>query len=84
MLIVAFAQGDIPAGLVGVIAAALVVMPIAGLSCILLIMGKKGVRAATAACRRRPVLCVPYVTGVLLVAAGLTAQWGYCRTPAAQ
>jgi putative peptide zinc metalloprotease protein len=74
--IAAFAQGDIPAGAVGVISAALLVMPIAGLSYILLVMGKKGTRAAVAACRKRPVLSLPYVTAVLLVAAGLAAHWG--------
>jgi putative peptide zinc metalloprotease protein len=76
VLIPDFAHGDIPAGLVGVISAVLLVMPTAGLAYILLALGKKGVRAAIAACRRRPVLCLPYATAVLLVAAGLATQWG--------
>jgi hypothetical protein len=80
-LIAAFADGDIPAGVVGVISAALLVMPIAGLTYILLTLGKKGVRAAIAACRRRPVLSLPYVTAVLLVAAGLAAHWGALPLP---
>jgi putative peptide zinc metalloprotease protein len=75
-LIAAFAHGDVPAGVVDVISAALLVMPIAGLTYILLVMGKKGVRAAIAACRRRPILSLPYVTAALLVAAGLAAHWG--------
>ncbi len=80
-LIAAFAHGDIPVGVVGVISAALLVMPIAGLSYILLVLGKKGVRAAVTACRRRPVLSVPYVTAALLVAAGLAAHWGVLPVP---
>ena len=76
VLVTEFAQGDIPAGVVDVISAALLVMPIAGLSYILLLTGKRVVRAAIAACRRRPVLLLPYVTAVLLVSAGLAAQWG--------
>ena len=76
VLISDFVHGDIPAAVVGVISAVLLVMPIAGLTYILLVMGNKGVRAAIAACRRRPVLCLPYATAVLLVAAGLAAHWG--------
>ena len=63
------------------ISAVLLVMPIAGLTYILLSLGKKGVLAAIAACRRRPVLCLPYVTAVLLVAAGLAAHWGLLPVP---
>jgi putative peptide zinc metalloprotease protein len=81
VLISDFADGDIPAGAVGVISAALLVMPVAGLTYILLSLGKKGVRAAIAAVRRRPVLCLPYVTAVLLVAAGLAAHWGVLPLP---
>jgi putative peptide zinc metalloprotease protein len=81
VLIPDFAQGDIPSGTVGVISAVLLVMPIAGLTYILLSLGKKGVLAATAACRRRPVLCLPYATAVLLVAAGLATQWGLLPVP---
>jgi putative peptide zinc metalloprotease protein len=76
VLISDFAHGDIPSGAVGVISAVLLVMPIAGLTYILLTLGKKGVRAVIAACRRRPVLCLPYATAVLLVAAGLATHWG--------
>jgi putative peptide zinc metalloprotease protein len=52
-LAAAFAHGDIPAGLVGVISAVLLVLPVAGLSYILLALGKKGVLAALAARRRQ-------------------------------
>jgi putative peptide zinc metalloprotease protein len=79
--IAAFTHGDIPAGVVGVISAIVLVMPIAGLTYILLVLGKKGVLAAIAACRRRPVLCLPYATAVLLVAAGLAAYWGMLPIP---
>ena len=80
VLVPEFARGDIPAGVVDVISAALLVMPIAGLTYILLLTGKRVVRAAIAACRRRPVLSLPYVTAVMLVAAGLAAQWGLLPT----
>jgi putative peptide zinc metalloprotease protein len=80
-IIAAFAHVDIPAGVVGVISAVLLVMPIVGLTYIALIMGKKGVLAAIAACRRRPLLSLPYVTAVLLVAAGLSAYWGLLPIP---
>jgi putative peptide zinc metalloprotease protein len=80
-LITAFSHGDIPLGVVGVISAVLLVMPIVGLSYILLVLGKKGVLAAIAACRKRPVLSLPYVTAVLLVAAGLAAHWGVLPVP---
>ncbi len=80
-IIAAFAHGDIPVGIVGVISAALLAMPVAGLSYIFVVMGKKGVLAAIAACRKRPVLSLPYVTAVLLVAAGLAAHWGVLPVP---
>jgi putative peptide zinc metalloprotease protein len=79
--IAAFAHGDIPVGLVGVISAALLVMPIAGLTYILLVMGKKGVLAVIAGCRRRPALWLPSVATVLLVATGLAAYWGLLAIP---
>lgn len=53
----AFARGDIPAGVIGVVSAALLVMPVAGLSYILLSLGKNGLLAAIETCRlyTRPV-----------------------------
>ena len=80
VLVAEFARGDIPAGLVDVISAAMLVMPIAGLTYILLLTGKRAVRAVIAANRRRPVLWLPSVATVLLVAAGLAAQWGLLPT----
>jgi putative peptide zinc metalloprotease protein len=81
VLAAAFAHGDIAAGVVGVISAVLLVLPIAGFTYILLVLGKKGVRAAVAACRRRPILCLPYGTALLLVATGLAAAWGLLPVP---
>ena len=80
-LIPDFAHGDIPAGVVGALSAALLVMPIAGLAYILVSLVKKGIRAAVAACRRRPVLCLPYATAVLLVVTGLGVVWGLVPIP---
>jgi len=80
IVIAEFARGDIPAGVVDVISAALLVMPIAGLSYILLLTGKRAGRAAIAACRRRPVLWLPSVATILLVSTGLAAQWGLLPT----
>lgn len=71
-----FARADVPAGLVGVISAVMLVLPMAGLCYILLITGRRAVRAVIAANRRRPVLWLPSVAVVLLAATGLAAHWG--------
>jgi len=71
-----FGRADVPAGLVGVISAVMLVLPIVGLCYILLLTGRRAGRAAVAANRRRPILWLPSVAVVLLVAAGLAAHWG--------
>ena len=78
-----FGRADVPAGLVGVISAVMLVLPIVGLCYILLLTGRRARRAAVAANRRRPILWLPSVAVVLLVAAGLAAHWVSCRRPAA-
>jgi hypothetical protein len=53
----------------------LLVLPMAGLSCILLITGRRLVRSVVAVNRRRPVLWLPSAAATLLVAALLAAHW---------
>ena len=72
----AFGQGDIPNGLLSVISVIMLALPMAGLSYVFLLTGKRAGRAVVAACRRRPVLWLPSVAVVLLAAAGLAASWG--------
>src|SRR5689334_4616609 len=75
----AFAQqsgrADIPAVLLSVISIILLVLPMAGLSCILFITGRRLARSVVAVNRRRPVLWLPSVAATLLVAALLAAHW---------
>jgi putative peptide zinc metalloprotease protein len=68
-------RADIPAVLVSVISIVLLVLPMAGLSCILLITGRKLIRSVFAVNRRRPVLWLPSAAATLLVAALLAAHW---------
>src|SRR6266568_4108052 len=68
-------RADIPAALLSVFSMVLLVLPIAGLSCILLITGRRLVRSVVAVNRRRPVLWLPSAAATLLVAALLAAHW---------
>jgi putative peptide zinc metalloprotease protein len=68
-------RADIPAALLSVISIVLLVLPMAGLSCILLITGRRLVRSVIAVNRRRPVLWLPSAAATLLVAALLAAHW---------
>ncbi len=68
-------RADIPAALLSVISIALLVLPMAGMSCILLIAGRRLVRSVVAVNRRRPVLWLPSVAATLLVTALLAAHW---------
>ena len=71
-----FGRIEIPAGLVSAISLVLLVMPMAGLGYILLSTGRGAVRGVIKLNRRHPVLRVPSVAVVLLIAAGLAAHWG--------
>ena len=71
-----FGHADIAAGLLTVISAILLVLPMAGLSYIVLRTVRSTFRQVLAATRRRPVLRLPAVAVTLLVAAGLAAHWG--------
>jgi putative peptide zinc metalloprotease protein len=68
-------RADIPAALLAVVSIVLLVLPMAGLSCILMITGRRLVRSVVAVNRRRPVLWLPSAAGTLLVAALLAAHW---------
>jgi putative peptide zinc metalloprotease protein len=68
-------RADIPAVLLSVISIVLLVLPMAGASCILLITGRRLARSVIAVNRRRPVLWLPSVAATLLVAALLGAHW---------
>ena len=71
-----FGHADIAAGLLTVISAILLVLPMAGLSYIVLRTVRSTFRQVLAATRRRPVLRLPAAVVTLLVAAGLAAHWG--------
>ena len=68
-------RADIPAVLLNVISIVLLVLPMAGLCCILLSTGRRLVRSVIAVNRRRPVLWLPSAAATLLVAALLAAHW---------
>jgi len=75
-MVAEFGHADISAGLVSVISAVMLVLPMAGLGYILLVTGRRVGRSVIAANRRRPVLWLPSAVAVLLAAAGLAAHWG--------
>jgi hypothetical protein len=68
-------RADIPSVLLSVISIVLLVLPMAGLCCILLITGRRLVRFVVAVNRRRPVLWLPSAAATLLVAVLLAAHW---------
>jgi putative peptide zinc metalloprotease protein len=76
-------RADIPAALLSVISIILLVLPMAGLSCILLITGRKLVRSVIAANRRRPVLWLPSAAMAVLLVAGLAVHWHLVSPPGA-
>jgi putative peptide zinc metalloprotease protein len=71
-----FGHIDVAAGLVSAVSLVLLVLPMAGLGYILLATGRRAVRGVIALNRRHPVLRVPSVAVVLLIAAALAAYWG--------
>jgi hypothetical protein len=68
-------RADIPAALLSVISIILLVLPMAGLCCIMLITGRRLARYVIAVNRRRPVLWLPSVAAALLVATLLAGHW---------
>jgi putative peptide zinc metalloprotease protein len=71
-----FGRINIAAGFVDVISLVMLVLPIAGLGYILFSMGRKSARGIIKLNRRHPVLRVPSVAVVILIAAGLALHWG--------
>jgi putative peptide zinc metalloprotease protein len=72
----AFGQIDIAAGLVDAVSLVMLVLPMVGLGYIVLTMGRRAARGVIKLNRRYPVLRVPSVAVVLLIAAALAAHWG--------
>jgi putative peptide zinc metalloprotease protein len=75
-VVAAFRQSQIASGLVDVISMVLLILPMAGLSYILLSLVRRIFRAVAARSRRRPVLWIPSVAMTLVVVAALAAYWG--------
>jgi hypothetical protein len=71
-----FGHIEVAAGLVSAVSLVLLVLPMAGLSYILLMTGRRSARGIIALNRRHPVLRVPSVAVVLLLAAAVAAHWG--------
>jgi putative peptide zinc metalloprotease protein len=71
-----FGHIEVAAGLVSAVSLVLLVLPMLGLSYILVATGRRAVRGIVALNRRHPVLRVPSVAVVLLIAAALAAHWG--------
>src|SRR5690242_2627572 len=74
-------RADVPAVLLSVISIVLLVLPMAGLSCILLIIGRKVIRSVVAVNRRRPVMWLPSVAVAVLLAAVLAVHWHLVPPP---
>src|SRR6185437_8122212 len=74
-------RADVPAVLLSVISIILLVLPMAGLGCILLIIGRKLIRSVIAVNRRRPVMWLPSVAAAVLLAAGLAVHWHLVPPP---
>lgn len=72
-----FGRTDVAAGLVSAISVVLLVLPMAGLCYILLSTGRRALRSLIAVNRRHPVLWLPSIGVVLLVAATLAVHWGF-------
>jgi putative peptide zinc metalloprotease protein len=80
-IVAQFGRVDIPAGLSSVISLVLLVVPVVGLSWVLVLTARSFLRAAIAVNRRRPALRLPSVAVALLAAGGLAAYWGLLPLP---
>ena len=71
-----FGRGNIPAGLVSVISAVLLVLPMAGICYILLLTGQRIIRRAVTASQRRPLLGCAFAATAVVLTAALAVHWG--------
>jgi len=71
-----FSHSQIAAGVLSAVSVVLLVLPMAGLTAILLLSGRRLCRAVVALNRRRPALRVPSAAVTLVVTAALAAYWG--------
>jgi len=76
ILIAQSGRADVPAALLSAVSVVLLVLPMAGLSYILLLTGRRALRSLLAVNHRHPALRLPSVVMVLALAAVLAAQWG--------
>jgi len=80
-IVAQFGQVDIPAGLLSVISVVLLVVPVVGLSIVLLLTGRSFLRIAIVVNRRHPALRIPSVVVALLAVGALAAYWGLLPLP---
>src|ERR1039457_7033583 len=76
ILIAQSGRADVPAVLLSAVSVVLLVLPMAGLSYIVLLTGRRALRSLLAVNQRHPPLRLPSVVMVLALAAVLAAQWG--------
>src|ERR1019366_1288138 len=76
ILIAQSGRADVPAVLLSAVSVVLLVLPMAGLSYIVLLTGRRALRSLLAVNHRHPALRLPSVVMVLALAAVLAAQWG--------
>jgi putative peptide zinc metalloprotease protein len=76
IFIAQFGRADVPATLLSAVSVVLLVLPMAGLSCIVLLTGRRALRSLLAVNRRHPALRLPSVVLVLALAVVLATQWG--------
>jgi putative peptide zinc metalloprotease protein len=76
LLTAELSHSQIASGLLSVVSLILLILPMAGLSYILLSVARRVLRAVVALNRRRPVMRVPSVAVTLVVVAALAVYWG--------
>jgi putative peptide zinc metalloprotease protein len=71
-----FGRADVPSAVLSAFSILLLALPMAGLSYILLLTGRRALRSFVAVNRTHPALRLPSVALVLVLGAVLAAQWG--------
>jgi len=72
-----FGHAEIASGLLTVVSAAMLVLPMAGLSYVVARTAQSAFRLILAATRRRPALGLPALAVTFVIIAGLAVQWGF-------